>query len=286
MEHHANCQAFLAFWSMVVSHSFLYMQNMVFLPQTKNVFDQMFYFIVTVYTWIIVILSFFILFPIAVIIWLLTVLFDKNLKALHQFSCFWASSYLFTSPFWNVKIIDRHKIKSNETYVMVCNHQSMLDIIVLYRLFKHFKWVSKKELFRIPIVGWNMTLNRYIPVDRGNKATHLTMLKQCEDNLHQGSSIMIFPEGTRSSDGEIHNFKEGAFKIALKANASILPIVLDGTSDLLPKHGFIFRKKNTIQVKVLDPIPYSTFNGLSAKELSEKIKGIMETNFYQLKQSV
>lgn len=246
----------------------------------------MFYFIVTIYTWIIVILSFFVMFPIAVTIWLLTVLFDKNLKALHQFSCFWASSYLFTSPFWNVKISDRNKIKANQSYVMVCNHQSMLDIIVLYRLFKHFKWVAKKELFKIPIVGWNMTLNRYIPVDRGSRATHLTMLKQCEDHLNQGSSIMIFPEGTRSSDGEIHNFKEGAFKVALKAKASILPIVLDGTSDLLPKHGFVFRNKNTIYVKVLDPIPFETFKDLQAKELSEKVRNIMLDGFQQLKQTV
>jgi len=248
--------------------------------------DFMYSFIVTVYTWLIVILSFFTLFPIAVIIWLVTVLFDKKLKWLHLFSCFWASTYIFLSPFWKVKIIDRKKIKPDGVYVMVCNHQSMLDIIVLYRLFTHFKWVSKKELFKVPISGWNMSLNRYIAVDRGHKSSHLKMLKQCEENLRIGNSIMIFPEGTRSEDGEIHAFKEGAFKIALKSNVSILPIVLDGTSDLLPKHGFIFKKRNTIKVKILNPIPYATFEHLPPKELSEKIRNLMLEQFQQLKQTV
>jgi len=245
----------------------------------------MYYFIVTVYTWIIVILSFFICFPIAFIIWFTTYLFDKRLRVLHLFSCFWASSYLFTSPFWKVKIIDRAKINPDETYVMICNHQSMLDIIVLYRLFAHFKWVSKKELFKVPMSGWNMTLNRYIAVDRGNKASHLKMMKECEKNLNEGNSIMIFPEGTRSEDGKIHNFKEGAFKIALRSKVSILPIVLDGTSDLLPKNGFVFKNKNMIKVKILDPIPFNSFENVTPKELAEKMKDLMEVQFQQLKQT-
>jgi 1-acyl-sn-glycerol-3-phosphate acyltransferase len=262
------------------------MQNMVFLPQKKVLEITMYYAIVSIYTWLIVIISFLTFFPIAVIIWLTTALFDKRLCVLHLYSCFWASTYIFTNPFWKVKIIDRHKIKQDEVYVMICNHQSMLDIIVLYRLFTHFKWVSKKELFKVPIVGWNMTLNRYIAVDRGNKVSHLKMFKDCEDNLANGSSIMIFPEGTRSEDGEIHNFKEGAFKIALAAKAPILPIVLEGTSDLLPKHGLMFRTKNTIKVKILDPIPFESFQNITAKELADKMKSEMVHELQLLKPTV
>ena len=245
----------------------------------------MYYAVVTIYTWLIVLISFVTLFPIAVIIWLLTVLFDKRLYWLHLYSCFWASTYIFTNPFWKVKIIDRQKIRKDGVYVMICNHQSMLDIIVLYRLFTHFKWVSKKELFKVPISGWNMTLNRYIAVDRGNKASHLKMFKECEENLANGSSIMIFPEGTRSVDGDIHNFKEGAFKIALAAKVSILPIVLEGTSDLLPKNGFMFKTKNTIRVKILDPVPYESFKSMTSRELTEKMKEQIIKELQQLKQT-
>ena len=246
----------------------------------------MYFYIVSLYAWLIVLLSFFTLFPIAVIIWLFTVLFDKRLVWLHQFSSFWASTYIWTNPFWSVSIIDRKKIDPNQAYVMICNHQSMLDIVVLYRLFTHFKWVSKKELFKVPIAGWNMTLNRYVAVDRGNKVSHLKMLRECEANLRNGNSVMIFPEGTRSENGEIRIFKEGAFKIALMAKVPILPIVLNGTSDLLPKHGFVFKIRSTIKVKILDPIPYDSFKDSSAKELSEKLKDLMVGNLQQLKQTV
>jgi 1-acyl-sn-glycerol-3-phosphate acyltransferase len=244
---------------------------------------NMYFYIVSLYAWLIVLLSFFTLFPIAVLIWLLTVLFDKRLTWLHQFSSFWASTYIWTNPFWSVDIIDRKKIDPKQTYVMVCNHQSMLDIIVLYRLFAHFKWVSKKELFSIPFIGWNMRLNRYISVDRGSKMTHLKMMKSCEQNLKRGNSIMIFPEGTRSPDGEIHSFKDGAFKIALAAKMPVLPILLEGSSDLLPKHGLILRNKNKIKVKILDPIPYASFEGLSTKELSDKVREEMVKEFDKLR---
>jgi 1-acyl-sn-glycerol-3-phosphate acyltransferase len=245
----------------------------------------MYYLLISIYAWLIVLLSFFTLFPIAVITWLFTVLFDKRLTWLHQFSSFWASTFIWLNPLWKVKIINREKIDTQTAYVMVCNHQSMLDIIVLYRLFTHFKWVSKKELFRVPFVGWNMSLNRYIEVDRGNKASHLQMMKDCENHLQQGSSIMIFPEGTRSKDGEFLAFKEGAFKIALATKVSILPIVLDGSSDLLPRHGFILKNKETIKVKVLDPIPYSTFQNVSPKELSQQVRDIMLDEFQKLRQA-
>ncbi len=97
---------------------------------------------------------------------------------------------------------------------------------------------------------------------------------------------MIFPEGTRSEDGEIHNFKEGAFKIALAAKVPILPIVLEGTSDLLPKHGLMFKTKNTIKVKILDPIPFESFQSITAKELTDKMKSQMIHELQLLKPTV
>src|SRR5262245_66447386 len=104
------------------------------------------------------------LFPVAVVVWAVTRPFDRRLRALHLFTCFWASLYTWTNPAWRVHIDGREKIRRGEAYVMVANHQSLLDILVLFRLFVHFKWVSKIENFRIPLIGWNMRLNRYIPL--------------------------------------------------------------------------------------------------------------------------
>src|SRR5690606_16085028 len=128
----------------------------------------------------------------------------------------------------------REKIRRGETYVMVANHLSLLDILVLFRLFRHFKWVSKIENFRIPFIGWNMRLNRYIPLRRGDRTSVIQMMAACEETLASGSSIMMFPEGTRSLTGELKEFKTGAFELALKTRRPILPILLAGTANALP----------------------------------------------------
>jgi 1-acyl-sn-glycerol-3-phosphate acyltransferase len=242
----------------------------------------MFYSIVSVINWLFVLFTFITFFPVACAIWLLTVLIDKNLKLLHLFTSFWGVSFIWINPFLRIKIEGREKIQPGVTYVMVCNHQSMLDIMVLFRIFTHFKWVAKKELFKIPILGWTMTLNGYVKVDRAHKSSHIKMLKECENNLERGNSIMVFPEGTRSEDGQLQQFKEGAFKLALDAKKPILPIVLNGTSDSFPKTGIIFKKFSSIRIKILDPIDYASFNMMSSKELSLKVKDNMAQVLNQL----
>ena len=124
-------------------------------------------------------------------------------------------SWLISS--WSIEKIDR-----GATYVMVANHQSLLVILVLFRLFFHFKWVSKIENFRVPCIGWNMTLNRYIPLRRGDKGSIVQMLRDCREALAAGNSIMMFPEGTRSPDGRLRSFKTGAFELAKQAYKPIL----------------------------------------------------------------
>src|SRR5690606_9060238 len=119
--------------------------------------------------WIFLTLSSIALFPVAVVIWLVTLPFDRRLVVLHRFTCFWASLYTWLNPVWRVHVEGREKIDPRAAYVMVANHQSLLDILVLFRLFTHFKWVSKIENFRVPCIGWNMSMNRYIKLRRGDK---------------------------------------------------------------------------------------------------------------------
>jgi 1-acyl-sn-glycerol-3-phosphate acyltransferase len=225
--------------------------------------------------WIFAGVSCIILFFPALLIWFFTVLFDKKLKILHLYSCFWAGFYIIMNPLWRLRIEGRKKIDDHETYVMISNHQSILDILALYSLYKHFKWVSKIENFRLPFVGWNMSLNRYIRLDRSSSKSFLKMMRDAEKSLNQGSSVMIFPEGTRSLTNEFRNFKEGAFHLALRSKKPILPIVLNGTGDAAPKKGFVFRKNRKMRVRVLDPIPYNEFSNLSAAELSLKMNTLM-----------
>ena len=164
--------------------------------------------------WGFVVLSSILLFPVAVLIWLVTVLFDRRLVLLHRFTCFWASLYTWLNPLWPVTITGRENIRPGTTYVLAANHLSLLDILVLFRLFKDFKWVSKAEIFKVPLIGWNMSMNRYIRLQRGQRDSVVQMMKQAQQTLESGSSIMMFPEGTRSKSGELQRFKTGAFELA------------------------------------------------------------------------
>lgn len=203
--------------------------------------------------WGFVVLSSALLFPIAVIIWAVTAPFYSRRRALHLFTCFWASLYTWLNPAWRVTIHGRENIEPDATYVYVANHLSLLDILVLFRLFTDFKWVSKAEIFKVPGVGWNMTLNRYIPLQRGNRDSVVKMMAQCKEALARGSSLMLFPEGTRSATGELKAFKTGAFELAVDAQVPIVPIAIQGTNNALPKHGFVLRGRHHITVTVLPP---------------------------------
>ena len=221
--------------------------------------------------WTFVTLTSILFYPVAVLIWLVTVGFDRRLRLLHQFTCFWASVYSWLNPAWRVHIEGRERIRPGVAYVIVANHQSLLDILVLFRLFAHFKWVSKEEIFRIPCVGWNMRLNRYIALRRGDPKSIAEMMATCRRTLAEGSSIMMFPEGTRAPDGRLQRFKYGAFSLAKDARVPILPIVLEGTADALPKRGIVRRGRHEIRIRVLEEIPYARFASQSVQALTEEM---------------
>lgn len=232
--------------------------------------------------WAFIVGSSLLLFPVALLIWALTAPFDRRLVAQHRFTCFWASLYTWLNPGWRVTIEGRERIRPEATYVMVANHQSLLDILVLFRLFTHFKWVSKAELFRIPCVGWNMALNRYIRLRRGDPDSIARMLRDAEHTLAEGSSLMIFPEGTRSADGHLKAFKHGAFTLALRAQVPILPIVIEGTAHALPKRGFVLQGRHAIRVRVLDEIPYARFADATVEALTAQVHRLFERELGEL----
>jgi len=136
----------------------------------------------------------------------------------------------------------------------------------------HFKWVSKIENFRVPFIGWNMSLNRYIKLRRGSRDSIARALHACERALAQGNSIMMFPEGTRSPDGRLRAFKPGAFTLAQRTGAPILPIVIEGTASALPKRGFVLQGRHAIRVRVLDEIPHASFAREPVEAVTEAVR--------------
>lgn len=222
------------------------------------------YYIVVAAAWIVLyVLSFFAL--------ILCYPFDKKRRVVHRISAWLTNTVFIFAPLARRRVIGMENIDPNKAYVMVLNHQSMVDILSIYNLPLVFKWVSKKEVYRIPIVGRLLWMHGDIVINRASakEAMQLVHSKGMEW-LKKGATVSIFPEGTRSKDGQIHNFKAGAFILAKDAGVPILPVVLDGTSSLVRK-GWMINWRNVTTIKVLPPIPAEEVAERSIKEVMAQV---------------
>ena len=218
-------------------------------------------------------LSSAVLFVGAVLVWALTRPFDPDGRALHLYSCFWARHYFYVNPLWSLRVRGREHLPWRGPAVLVANHESLGDILVLFGLYRPFKWVSKAENFKLPFLGWNMRLNRYVPLVRGDRESVQRMLAQCEMWLARGVPILMFPEGTRSPDGQVKAFKDGAFSLAAKLGCPVIPLVLTGTGRTLPKHGLVMGARARCQLQVLPPVDPRAFADVPA--LREHVRSLI-----------
>jgi 1-acyl-sn-glycerol-3-phosphate acyltransferase len=225
--------------------------------------------------WGFMFVSSILLFPISLLLWLVTVAFDDRRWVLHRFTSIWASLYTWLNPAWRVRIVGRERLYQGGPTVMVANHRSLVDILVLFRLQSHFRWVSKLENFRVPFVGWNMTLCDYIPLRRGDGPSIKAMMRHCDRAIGDGNSILMFPEGTRSSTDRMRSWKPGAFQIAERNGVPIQPIVLRGTAEALPKRGFILQGRHAISIEILDPIPVEEVAACDYEDMTERVRTIL-----------
>ena len=200
-----------------------------------------------------------VMFCIGLVLFVVTLPFDPNGRAQHLFSCFWAQLYFYCNPRWRLRVSNRDRIPWKGPAVIVSNHESLGDVLVLFGLYRPFKWVSKASVFKMPFLGWNMSLNRYVPLVRGNPESIAKMMSECETWLRRGVPVLLFPEGTRSDDGNVKAFKDGAFKLAIKMQVPIIPLALTGTARTLPKHGFLLEKSADCHVSVMEPVSVAPF---------------------------
>lgn len=214
----------------------------------------------------------------ACLIRLVTAPFDRRRIISNLFSSLWAMVYIWCMPLWSVRIIDRHKLSLQKTYVLVSNHQSQLDILVLFGLFFPFRWVSKAEVFNLPFIGWNMVLNGYVKLRRQDKESRKAMMQTCEDLLQNKISVLFFPEGTRSRDGRLLPFKPGAFILAKKVGVPIVPVVLNHTRDALPKNSLKIQGRHCMEVRVLDAIPVSQLESMEVDEISQRVRDLIASH--------
>jgi len=201
--------------------------------------------------------------------------FDRRRVLLHLFTCWWAFFYVIANPLWRCRVIGRDRLPWKGPAVIVVNHLSVVDILVLHGLFRPFKWVSKASNFRIPFLGWNMTLNGYVPITRGAADSVRRMMARCRELLAEGSPVLFFPEGTRSEDGKLKPFKDGAFRLAMEAGVPVIPVAMSGTYETLPKHGIVLRNRMDAVIEVLEPIDPARFDSVPA--LREAARNAIES---------
>jgi 1-acyl-sn-glycerol-3-phosphate acyltransferase len=240
-------------------------------------------FLISVYIWTFIILTILPLFLVYFVIWLLSYPFDKKKAIPHYFTFIWTRIYLTINPGWKVRIENKEKLDKRKKYVLISNHQSMIDIALVMQLKHNFRWISKIELARAPFVGWVIWLNDHILVRRGDKYSVVRMAEECKMALDQGISIFMFPEGTRSHDGKLQPFKEGAFIMAKNNRTPILPVVLDGASEALPRNAFWFKVNQTLTIRVLDEIPLDIIDCLDSTLLMEYVRVAMVNDLEKIR---
>lgn len=233
--------------------------------------------------WIVSVCYMIVLFPLNLIIWLLVLPFDRKHLVVHWLLVHQSVILKKLLPFWKLTVEGREKADEKTSYIIIANHQSMLDILYLNSLRYKYKWISKIENSRVPLLGWYLKMAGYIVINRGNDESKAEMFEKSLRCLERGVSIMIFPEGTRSPDSQIALFKLGAFQLALMANVPILPIVLDGTGGILPKHGWILGNSRLISMRVLDPVNPSSFGTDKPDELAVKFHKLMTSELKSLR---
>jgi 1-acyl-sn-glycerol-3-phosphate acyltransferase len=224
-----------------------------------------------------------ILFPLTLIIWLIVFPFDKQRFVTHWVLVYQSIILSRIIPVWKIRTEGREKARKGKTYVIIANHQSILDILLINNLRYRFRWISKIENVKVPVLGWYLKMAGYITVNRGNEESKTEMLEKSYKSLKQGISIMMFPEGTRSYDGEIGFYKRGAFQLAILAEVPILPVVIDGTSGILPKHGFKLGSGYHIRIKVLDPVMPSAFGTDNPDILAGRLNLMMRSELTSIR---
>jgi 1-acyl-sn-glycerol-3-phosphate acyltransferase len=170
------------------------------------------------------------------------------------------------NPLWTLHVTGFSVPRDRVPFVVVSNHQSLADIPLISHIPWEMKWIGKAELFAIPVIGWMMTLAGDISVDRKDARSGARTIIRASQYLDKKCPVMFFPEGTRSPDGRVGRFSDGAFHLAIRTHTPILPIAVEGSSDALPKHSWRFGKPSDIHVHVLDPV---STEGLTQAELPE-----------------
>ena len=203
--------------------------------------------------------------------------FDRQRRRAHTQCYWWSDAVIGLNPFWKIKVSGLENIDHNRTYVIVANHQSLADIVILYQMKAQFKWVAKESLFSVPFVGWSLALCKHIQLTRGQLTSIKKVYRAAAEWLRGGTSVLFFPEGTRSETGRMKEFQNGAFKLAIREKIPVLPIRLEGTGGAIPKGRWLFEAQSPATMKVLPAVETSGFETADYARLRDMTRSMLES---------
>ena len=203
------------------------------------------------------------------LIW--TVLFRRPADEAQVLGRFWGKTICVLSGI-TVKIEGLENLTPDKTYIFAANHQSQFDILTLQGYLKfNFRWLAKKELFQVPIWGAAMKRAGYIPIDRSRGRQALKSLDEAARRIADGTSVIIFPEGTRSRDGKLQPFKAGGMVLAIKAGVDIVPVAISGTYEVLAKGRLVLHPGNVL-IRIGKPVPTADYRTNQKHELARRLQ--------------
>ena len=212
--------------------------------------------------------------PIVFLVWIATTPFDKGRYATGYTFRRLCVLHQWLNPLWKFKTSGQLPANKRNPYVMVSNHESFVDMLLLSHLKMEMKYLSKESILRIPLVGWMMKMSGDVSLLRGDRSSGAAALIVCEKWLKRKMSVMIFPEGTRSFDGEMRSFKDGAFVLAIRTQTPMLPVVVHGTRSALRKSDW--RMGDTkAEVRVLEIIETTGMTLNDVPALRERVRDAM-----------
>jgi 1-acyl-sn-glycerol-3-phosphate acyltransferase len=201
-----------------------------------------------------------------------TLVLRRNSASVQGLAAWWARSIASASGV-SVAVEGRELLDSGKPYIFAANHQSQIDIFALQGfLGVDFRWLAKKELFKVPIWGPAMRRAGYIPIDRSHGREALKSLDEAAQKIAAGTSVIIFPEGTRSKDGKLQDFKAGAMLLAIKSGVDIVPVAIAGTHAVLPK-GKLLTTPGKVNIRIGKPIEMKEFRPRDKHDLAKKVEG-------------